>query len=63
MICTDAFVVTADKMAEMRGEPGYPYVVTEHPVAVLTEEQVRQRAAKVLAEVVSLLTATPGEPR
>lgn len=60
VICTDAFVVTANAMAEMRGEPGYSYVVTEHPVAVLTEEQIRQRAKKLLPEVVSLLTAAPG---
>ncbi|MFW6091804.1 MAG: UGSC family (seleno)protein [Actinomycetota bacterium] len=63
VICTEAFVVTANKMAEMRGEPDYPYVVTEHPVAVLTEEQVRQRATKLLPEIVSLLTAAPGAAR
>ncbi|MFW6203752.1 MAG: UGSC family (seleno)protein [Actinomycetota bacterium] len=61
VICTDAFVVTANKMAEMRGAPDYSYVVTEHPVAVLTEEQVRQRAEKLLPEVVSLLTEPPGD--
>lgn len=60
VICTDAFVVTANKMAEMRGAPGYPYVVTEHPVAVLTEEQVQQRARKLLPEIVALLTDAPG---
>ncbi len=60
VICTDAFVVTANKMAEMRGAPDYSYIVTEHPVAVLTEEQVRQRAKKLVPEVVALLTAAPG---
>jgi hypothetical protein len=59
VICTDAFTVTANKMAEMRGEPGYSYVVTEHPVAILTEDQIRQRAKKLLPEIVSLLTAAP----
>lgn len=61
VICTDAFTVTANKMAEMRGAPGYSYVVTEHPVAVLTEEQIEQRARKLLPEVVSLLTGAPGD--
>jgi hypothetical protein len=59
VICSEAFVVTADAMAELRGAPGYRYVRTAHPVAVLTSEQVRQRAKQLLPEVVALLTAQP----
>lgn len=55
-ICSDAFGVTADAMAELRGAPGYPYATTPHPVAVLTAEQVRERAAQVLDDVVALVT-------
>ena len=55
-ICSDAFGVTADAMAELRGAPGYRYATTPHPVAVLTPEQVRERAAGVLDDVVGLLT-------
>ncbi len=55
-ICSDAFGVTADAMAELRGAPGYPYATTPHPVAVLTPDQVKERAAQVLADVVKLLT-------
>ena len=55
-ICSDAFRVTADAMAELRGAPGYRYPPTPHPVAVLTPDQVKQRAARVLADVVALLT-------
>jgi hypothetical protein len=55
-ICSDAFGVTADAMAELRGAPGYPYATTPHPVAVLTPEQVRERAAQVLGDVIALLT-------
>ena len=54
-ICSDAFAVTADAMAELRGVPGYPYATTPHPVAVLTPDQVRERAAQVLGDVVALL--------
>ncbi len=43
-------------MAEVQGAPGYRYVTTPHPVAILSPEEVRQRAESVLAEVVSLLT-------
>jgi hypothetical protein len=55
-ICSDAFGVTADAMAELRGAPGYRYATTPHPVAVLTPDQVKERAARVLADVVKLLT-------
>ena len=58
VICSDAFVVTADAMAELRGAPGYHYIRTAHPVAVLTTDQVRQRAKQLLPEVVAALTET-----
>ncbi len=56
-ICSDAFTVTADAMAELRGAPGYRYATTPHPVAILSADQVRDRAAQVLDDVVALLTA------
>ncbi|GAA1318974.1 UGSC family (seleno)protein [Pseudonocardia xinjiangensis] len=56
VICSDAFVATADAMAALRGAPGYRYVTTEHPVAVLTPQQVQERAEHVVAGVVALLT-------
>jgi len=55
-ICSDAFRVTADAMAELRGAPGYRYATTPHPVAVLTADQVKERAARVLDDVMNLLT-------
>ncbi|MBO0832465.1 MAG: hypothetical protein J2P28_07775 [Actinobacteria bacterium] len=58
VICSDAFVVTANAMAELRGAPGYHYLCTAHPVAVLTTDQVRQRAKELLPEVVLALTRT-----
>jgi hypothetical protein len=57
-ICSDAFQVTADAMAGLRGAPGYRYATTPHPVAVLTPDQVKERAAQVLADVVALITET-----
>ncbi len=55
-ICSDAFRVTADAMAELRGAPGYRYATTPHPVAVLTPDQVKERAAQVLDDVIALVT-------
>jgi hypothetical protein len=56
VICSDAFVVTADAMADLRGAPGYHYIRTAHPVAVLTTDQVRERAKELLPEVVAAIT-------
>ena len=60
-IITDSFIPTADAMAALRGSPGYRYATTAHPVAVLTEHQVRERAALVLDDVVALLVE-PSDP-
>jgi hypothetical protein len=60
VICSDAFAVTASAMAELRGAPDYQYIVTEHPVAVLNGEQVRERAKRLVPEVVALLTERVG---
>jgi hypothetical protein len=55
VICSDAFITTADAMAEVQGAPGYRYLTTPHPVAGLTPEQVRERAESVAAAVADLL--------
>ena len=56
VICSDAFIVTADAMAALKGAKGYRYATTAHPVAVLTPDEVRQRAEEALPQVVALLT-------
>jgi len=56
VIVTTSFRATTEAMAELRGAPGFPYATTQHPVAVLGEDQVKERAARVLDDVVALLT-------
>lgn len=56
VVCSDAFITTANAMADLRGAPGYAYATTAHPVAVLTPEQVAERAKHLVADVVGLLT-------
>jgi hypothetical protein len=56
VICSDAFKVSADAMAELRGAPGYQYLTTPHPVANLTPDGVRERAAAAIPGIVGLLT-------
>jgi hypothetical protein len=57
VICSDAFSISADAMADLRGARGYRYVTTPHPVAPLRPEQVRERAATVLPTVTAILLA------
>jgi hypothetical protein len=56
VICSEAFQVSADAMADLQGAPGYRYATTAHPVASLDSEGVRARAATLVAPVVALLT-------
>jgi hypothetical protein len=56
VICSDAFKVSADAMADLRGAPGYRYLTTPHPVANLTPDGVRDRAAAAIPGIVGLLT-------
>jgi hypothetical protein len=54
-ICTDSFRVTAAAMADVYGFPGYEYVALPHPVASLSEEQIRARVSDALPEVLRIL--------
>jgi hypothetical protein len=56
-IISDAFIVTADAMAGLRGAAGYQYVTTPHPVANLTQDGVRARAEQAVPAIVELLLA------
>jgi hypothetical protein len=55
VICSEAFVATADAMAEVQEAPGYRYVTTPHPVAGLTPEQVQERADRVAEQIAAML--------
>ena len=58
VICSDAFITTASAMAEVQGDPGYAYLTTPHPVAVLAPEAVAERAVQLAPQVVDSVTAT-----
>lgn len=59
VVCTDAFHVSADAMARVRGADGYAYLTTAHPVAVLGEAEVRARAAALVADIEAGLVLAP----
>ena len=53
VICTEAFEVTARAMAEVHGDAEFEFLMTPHPVAVLTPDQVDARATGLVADVVA----------
>lgn len=57
VICSDAFRVSADAMADVRGAAGYRYLTTAHPVANLDADGRAERAEQLVTEVAALLGA------
>ena len=56
VVCTDAFTASADAMAGLRGAPGYRYLTVPHPMANLTPDGVRDRAAAAVPGIARMLT-------
>lgn len=52
---TTRFISVAELMARVLGMPGYPFAVIEHPVSSATDDELRARAASVIAEAGRLL--------
>ena len=55
-ICTEAFVPGLDALTEMRGMPDYRYAVVPHPLGVLFDDELRQRAELAAPQVASIVT-------
>ncbi len=54
-ICTDAFVVPAQAMAQAYGFPGFEFATVPHPVASLSEAQIRDLVRDVLPGLLRIL--------
>jgi hypothetical protein len=54
-ICTDAFKITAEAMANQYGFPGYEYVAVPHPIASRTEKELTEMARSALPEIARIL--------
>ena len=54
-IITHVFKNTANAMTRMMGVPDFDYIVAEHPLSSLTDEQVKERAAQLAPEVERIL--------
>jgi hypothetical protein len=57
VICTEPFRATARAIAEVRGQPDYPFIVIEHPIGNLTEEELRDRGAMAARRVAALFAS------
>jgi hypothetical protein len=56
-VCTDQFQVGGDAVARLRGLPGYQFAVVQHPVGILDEAGLENRAKAAVPQIVSILTA------
>ena len=56
-LCTDAFRITAEAMANQMGFPGYQYVALPHPIASRTEQEIDEMARDALPDVIKVLGA------
>ena len=56
-LCTDAFRITAEAMANQLGFPGYQYVAMPHPIASRTEKEIDEMARDALPEIIRVLGA------
>ena len=57
-IVTHAFVETGAEMAASHGVPDYDFLVTPHPIANLTEDELNAKADQLTDEVVAFLQRT-----
>lgn len=56
VVLTDAFDSTGRTMAKLHGDESYEWITTEHPVAPLPEQQVKERAQQLSPSIVATLT-------
>jgi Fe-S cluster biogenesis protein NfuA len=53
-VCTEAFRVGLDLLTQMRGMPDYRYAIVPHPLGVLPEDQLLERAELATPKLVAI---------
>jgi len=56
VLCTAPFEVTSKNIARMLGVPDYPFVILDHPLGSLTEDEINERAAAACEQAIGILT-------
>ena len=54
-IITHVFLNTAKAMTRMMGVPDYEFVVAQHPISNLTDEECKEKAASIASQVERIL--------
>ena len=54
-IATDVFRPGLDQLAQMRGMPNYPYAIVPHPIGVLEDDELRDRARQAAPQVAQIV--------
>jgi hypothetical protein len=54
-ICTEPFRIPAGAMATAYGFPGYEFLLTPHPIASLSLEEVRERVRQMAPRLLEIL--------
>lgn len=57
VICTEPFRPTADAIRKSRGVPDYPFVVVDHPIGSLNDDELQSRADVATPAALRILTS------
>lgn len=55
-ICTEAFRLGLDTLTRMRGMPDHRFAIVPHPLGVLFDDELQQRAALAAPQVAEIIT-------
>lgn len=55
-ICTEAFLPGLDALTQMRGMPDYRFALVPHPLGVLFDDELMQRAELAAPQVAAIVT-------
>ena len=61
-ICTDALTPGLEALKEMRRMNAYRYAVVPHPIGVLNDDGLRDRAQQAAPQVMRIVTQNPERP-
>tara|TARA_B100000315_G_scaffold102819_2_gene94316 strand:+ start:2279 stop:2518 length:240 start_codon:yes stop_codon:yes gene_type:complete len=62
-IITHVFLNTAKAMTRMMGVPDYEFVVAQHPLSSLTDDECKERAAIIAPDVERILLGSNNGPK
>lgn len=55
-VCTEAFRIGLDTLTKMRGMPDYRFAIVPHPLGVLFDDELQQRAELAAPQIIQIVT-------